>query len=252
MRVFSETDVGLMRQSNQDACKTGVFPNGSAWAVVCDGMGGVNGGNIASEIAVNSISRQIVSAYREGLQHSAVRNLILSAIMNANMEVHDKALQDSALSGMGTTVVAAVVSGGFVHVAHAGDSRAYLIAKGEIRQITTDHSMVQEMVAKGDITQQQARRHPQKNIITRALGVEESIQIDYCEHPFGLGSLLLMCTDGLTNYVDDETIAALSQKLNTEELTSKLVEIAKTGGGGDNITVAVVENELLTGVDKCG
>lgn len=252
MRVFSETDVGLVRQSNQDACKTGIFPDGSAWAVVCDGMGGVNGGNIASEIAVESISRQVVSGYRGEMQHSAVRNLILSAIMNANMEVYDRAAQNSEFAGMGTTVVAAVVCGGVVHVAHAGDSRAYLIAKGEIRQITTDHSMVQEMVAKGDITAQQARRHPQKNIITRALGVEKSIQIDYCEHPFPLDARLLMCTDGLTNYVDDDTIASLSGHLDVKELTLKLVEAAKSGGGGDNITVAVVANELLTGVDERG
>lgn len=252
MRVFSKTDIGLVRHTNQDACRTGLFPGGCAWAVVCDGMGGVNGGNIASEIAVESISQQLISSFREGMPHSAVRNLILSAIMNANLEVHDKAMEDSQLSGMGTTVVTAVVCGGVAHVAHAGDSRAYLISKGEIRQITTDHSMVQEMVAKGDLTEQQARRHPQKNIITRALGVEESIQTDYCEHPFALGDLLLLCTDGLTNYIDAETIAALAKQVESQELALRLIEMAKEEGGGDNITVAVVENELLTGVDMCG
>ena len=242
LRVFSKSDVGLVRQSNQDACKSGIFPDQSAWVVVCDGMGGANGGNVASSIAVDRISEQILLSYRDGLSDNSLKNLITSAIFNANLAVHDRASANAELSGMGTTVVAAIVSHGVAHIAHAGDSRAYLITAKGIQQLTTDHSMVQEMVNNGDITEQQAKKHPQKNIITRALGVEASIQIDYCENEVCLNDLLLICTDGLTNYVDAEQIYQLSRKLDANALTEQLIMLAKDSGGGDNITVAIVEN----------
>lgn len=252
MKVFSKSDVGLIRQSNQDACKCGMFSENSAWVVVCDGMGGVNGGNIASSIAVEIISQKIESSYEEGLPDSSVKELIMSAVADANVAVHEKAAREADLNGMGTTVVAAVVCGGIAHIAHAGDSRAYLISGPVIRQLTTDHSMVQEMVDKGDITEQQAKQHPQKNIITRALGVESSIRIDYCEQNLQPNDLLLICTDGLTNYVDVGQICQLSSQMDANSLTDKLIELAIDGGGGDNITVAIVANELLTGVDLHG
>ena len=126
---------------------------------------------------------------------------------------------------------------------HAGDSRAYLITLNDsIKQLTTDHSMVQEMVNNGDITEQQAKKHPQKNIITRALGVESSIQIDYCENEFRPDCLLLICTDGLSNYVDAEQIFDFSGKMDAESMTDQLVMLAKNGGGSDNITVVTIEN----------
>jgi PPM family protein phosphatase len=242
LKVFSKSDVGLVRDSNQDACKSGVFSDDSAWVIVCDGMGGANGGNIASSIAVEKISQQILSSYHEGVTHNSIKNLIISSIFNANLAVHDKASNNALLSGMGTTVVAAVISQGVAHIAHAGDSRAYLITAQGIKQLTTDHSMVQEMIDNGDITEQQARKHPQKNIITRALGVDASIQVDYCENEFFSGDLLLICTDGLTNYVDAEQIYQLSTALDASSLTDKLVTLAKDDGGSDNITVAIVEN----------
>ncbi|HEX3039586.1 MAG TPA: Stp1/IreP family PP2C-type Ser/Thr phosphatase [Caproiciproducens sp.] len=242
LKVCSKSDVGLVRQSNQDACKAGAFPDDSAWVVVCDGMGGANGGNVASSIAVEKISEQILSSYHSELAHNSIKNMILSSIFNANLAVHDMASGDAALSGMGTTVVAAVVSQGVAHVAHAGDSRAYLITPQGIKQLTTDHSMVQEMINSGDLTEQQAKMHPHKNIITRALGVDSSIQIDYCENPLSKGDRLLICTDGLTNYVDAEKILELSKLLDADTLTEKLVTLAKDCGGGDNITVAIVEN----------
>ncbi len=242
LKVYSKSDVGVVRQSNQDAYKTGVFPDQCAWVVVCDGMGGANGGNVASSIAVERISEQIVTSYHEGISDNSIKNLITSAIFNANLAVHDKASENSELNGMGTTVVTAIVTQGIAHIAHAGDSRAYLITADGIRQLTTDHSMVQELVANGDITEQQAKKHPQKNIITRALGVESSIQIDYCENEMNSGDFLLICTDGLTNYVDSEQIYQLSKEMDANALTDKLITLAKEGGGGDNITVAIVEN----------
>ncbi len=242
MKVYSKSDVGLVRSTNQDSCKSGMLSDGAAWVVVCDGMGGANGGNVASSTAVDKISEQIMNSDREGMGNNSIKNLLLSSIYNANLTVHDMASGDAALNGMGTTVVAALVSQGVAHIAHAGDSRAYHITEREIIQLTTDHSMVQEMINNGDITEQQAKIHPQKNIITRALGVDASIQIDYCEKDFHSGDLLLICTDGLTNYVDAEIIYQLSKEMNTSELTDKLIALAKDGGGGDNITVAIVEN----------
>lgn len=242
LKVFSKSDIGLVRHSNQDACKSGSFQNNSAWAVVCDGMGGANGGNIASGIAVDMISRQILSSYHEGMTDNSIKNIISSAIFNANLAIHEKSLDDSSLSGMGTTVVVGMISGGIVHIAHAGDSRAYLITSDCIKQLTIDHSMVQEMVNNGDITEQQAKKHPQKNIITRALGVDSSIQVDYCEEEFHSDSLLLICTDGLSNYIDAEQIYKLSKVMDAESMTEQLVTLAKDCGGSDNITVVIIQN----------
>lgn len=244
-KVFSQSDVGLVRKSNEDACRCGILSQNAAWAVVCDGMGGVNGGNVASNIAVEKISETILSGYREGMGSDATRELIALAINRANEAVHELAGSDVNLTGMGTTVVAAIISDSMVHVAHAGDSRAYLISSAGIRQLTTDHSMVQEMVDKGDLTAQEAKKHPQKNIITRALGVKSSIRIDYCETPAPKGCRLLICTDGLTNYLEEEQIFNLAKELGGKELTERLVALAKSAGGGDNITVVVLEDQAV-------
>ena len=244
-KVFSQSDIGLVRTSNEDACRCGVFSQDAAWAVVCDGMGGVNGGNVASSIAVEKISETILSGYHEGMSGDSVRELIASAITRANESVHNMAGNDVTLTGMGTTVVAVIISGSVVHVAHAGDSRAYLISSDGIHRLTTDHSMVQEMVDKGDLTEQEARKHPQKNIITRALGVEASFRIDYSETSAPEGCRLLICTDGLTNYLEEDRIFSLAKEYSGKELTEKLVALAKSAGGGDNITVVVLEDQAV-------
>lgn len=242
MKIYMKTDIGLVRHSNQDAVKAGVLSGNTAWAVVCDGMGGANGGNIASALAVDKISEQILSSGSEHISDQSIKNLMISAIFNANVAIYDRAQEEEQLKGMGTTVVAAIVSRGIAHIAHAGDSRAYMIEPDGIRQITTDHSMVQELINSGDLTTQQARRHPQKNIITRALGVESGIEIDYCECKFTKDDILLLCTDGLTNYVDEEQMERLVRELDTRLLPERLVELAKAGGGGDNVTVAVIRH----------
>ncbi|QAT51251.1 Stp1/IreP family PP2C-type Ser/Thr phosphatase [Caproiciproducens sp. NJN-50] len=242
MRIFSKSDVGLVRKSNEDACNSGILPDGAAWAVVCDGMGGANGGGVASGIAVDRISERILTGYSAEIGEVEIQSLISDAVLNANDAVHARAGADETLSGMGTTVVVAVVSRGVAHIVHAGDSRAYLITPDEIRQLTTDHSMVQEMVDKGDLTAQEAKKHPQKNIITRALGVDPFLQADYCEVPFSAGSRLLICTDGLTNYLDEEQIFLLAKESDADDLTARLVALAKQAGGSDNITVTVIEN----------
>ena len=242
MIVCNRTDRGLVRKSNQDACQTGEFQDGAVWAVVCDGMGGANGGNVASAVAVEKITEYITSGYRSDMDQAEIRDLMLGSIYDANTVVYDMAKKEEGLRGMGTTVVAAIVRGSAVYIAHAGDSRAYFVGSSGMSQLTIDHSMVQELVKHGDITQEEAKNHPQRNIITRALGVTPKIEVDFGEYSMGIGEALLLCTDGLTNYTEEEEIETLFRSLHGEKLAEKLVELARRGGGGDNITVAIVEN----------
>ena len=166
MRVDFETDVGVVRSSNQDSCDCGLFSPNSAWAIVCDGMGGANGGNVASALAVETIREEVLSGFDENMSKQNLKNLMVNAINRANEKVHETALAQPELHGMGTTVVLLIATKGTLHVAHIGDSRAYLRHNGVLTQITMDHSYVQDLVNFGQITQEEARFHPQRNIIT--------------------------------------------------------------------------------------
>ena len=241
MRIIARTDPGKVRSSNQDSYAAGEFRNGVAWAVVCDGMGGNVGGNVASSTAVRSISERITTAYRENMSSSSIRNLLVTAITNANFEIYDMAEANPELAGMGTTVVAAIMDEEHIYVAHAGDSRAYVITKSEIRQITRDHSVVQKMIENGEITEEEAMRHPSKNLITRALGVDENLRVDFTEEDTAVKTMLLLCTDGLTNYVTDEQIHQTVLEGRHSDFAGTLVDLANGHGGGDNITVVAVE-----------
>ncbi|CAB1249065.1 MAG: Stp1/IreP family PP2C-type Ser/Thr phosphatase [Oscillospiraceae bacterium] len=246
IRVCGKTDIGKVRSSNQDDCRFGLTSNGNlAWSVVCDGMGGANGGNVASNMAVESISEQYLHYFEETQKFTdnGLRDLMTSAAYNANTAIYERAAEDTQLSGMGTTLVTAIVYDGVAHIAHAGDSRAYLLDSDGIQQITTDHSMVQEMVDSGDLTLQQAKNHPQKNIITRALGVEDQIQTDYCEITLPQDwYLLILCTDGFSNCVEPEVLIDFAKKFQGQDLADQLIEEANKNGGGDNITVSIIEN----------
>ncbi len=239
MKIAAKSDIGKVRESNQDAYATGEMPDGVAWAVVCDGMGGAAGGNVASETAVKIISEQITSAYRGSMRSKSIKNLLVTAINAANISVFDLAQANSKLAGMGTTVVCALVADGVAYIAHAGDSRAYLLhTKPE--QLTRDHSVVQEMVDTGRITPDEAKVHPSKNIITRALGVLPEIRVDFCEQPLGNEDILLLCTDGLTNFVADADIFRLAKTCGDKNLPELLVESALENGGGDNVTAVTI------------
>ena len=241
MYAASKTDIGRMRSTNQDVCSCGAFEDGSAWTVVCDGMGGVNGGNIASSIASETIVQCLQDAYAPGMDADAMRDMMLSAVQSANDAVIRRAEAEPDLYGMGTTAVVAIAAGGGLHIAHAGDSRAYLAPGSKLTRVTTDHSIVQELVNHGDITEEEARVHPQKNIITRVLGVEPTVEIDYQEFEILPGDCLLLCTDGLTNYVEDRELLKASA-MSPKDCCSVLVSMAKDSGGGDNITVVAVKN----------
>ena len=240
MKIAKKSDIGKVRKSNQDACSAGELPDGTVWAVVCDGMGGASGGDIASTTAVRIISERITSSFRDGMSSNSIRSLLFSSIEAANSVVFEMSRSNSALEGMGTTVVAAVISGGAAYIAHAGDSRAYRIFDNTISQITRDHSFVQAMVVKGELTPNEAKVHHRKNIITRALGVDANILIDFSEEPFCEGDMLLICTDGLTNFVESEEIYNIMRTPGKGDFADRLVALANENGGRDNITVVTI------------
>ncbi len=244
MKVYSKSDIGLKRSSNQDYCKTGTFSDGSVWAVVCDGMGGANGGCTASRVATETISSKMVEAYHSKMGENDLENLLNDAVQSGNRAVYDIALKDESLRGMGTTVVCGIVKNKKLYLLHAGDSRAYLYNGDKLIQITKDHSIVQEMVDAGQLTPEEARRHPNRNIITRALGIEPELCTDYTTVEFDNNYILIICTDGLSNYINEASLAYYVRNYKGNELTEKLIESAKELGGSDNITVAVISAEL--------
>lgn len=239
MVVYSKTDKGPVRHSNQDAFVTGTLSENAVYAAVCDGMGGAKAGNIASETAARSISEYIRNSYRDGLDSFGIEKLLKNAIESANIEVYDLSLKRQDLSGMGTTVVVSIVSGNNAVIAHVGDSRAY-IADENLVQITKDHSIVQDLIESGKITPEDAKIHPRKNVITRALGVEENIIVDTTTVPLENNAVLLLCTDGLTGYAEEKDIFNILKTVSQESAPQALIDLAIAGGGGDNITVALV------------
>ena len=242
MKIVAKTDKGLVRSSNQDAYAVGELPGEVAWAVVCDGMGGEAGGNIASALAVKVISEKITSAYNEKMRDASIKNLLDSAICAANIEVYDMAYSRPDLQGMGTTVVAVIVRDKTAFIAHAGDSRAYIVSGETIQQITTDHSLVQNMVDRGEITAEQAQHHPKKNLITRAVGVEKRIDIDFSEIDLNDNETLILCTDGLSNFVTNNEMIDDIKDGQYYAFAERLVKRANKNGGGDNITVVAIAN----------
>ncbi len=205
-------------------------------------MGGARGGSVASAEAVEEISRILCEGFSFDLTDEQLKELLVSAVLSANRKVFKMSCENENLKGMGTTVELALISENTLHVVHAGDSRVYLINKEEITQVTTDHSLVQQMVDRGQITAEEARVHPGKNYITRALGVESELEVDYIVRPIGQGDILLMCTDGLSNYFEPRELFETVNKTPNEELAEALVEAAKERGGSDNITVTVLVN----------
>ncbi len=244
MRVDFATDTGTVRASNQDACKCGIFPGGGAWAVVCDGMGGANGGNVASAIAVEQVEGLLLGRFRENMSPGNIKSMIINAVHRANTAIYERASRNAELQGMGTTIVLMLAMGRRLYVAHVGDSRAYLKSSDGIRQLTMDHSYVQDLVNFGQITKAEARTHPRRNIITRVLGVHDDVDVDYAVWDFGEGDVALACTDGLTNYMDEDLLEEYIDKHggDGEALARELIQFAVDNGGSDNITIAVVNN----------
>lgn len=241
MKVYYQTDVGKVRPNNQDSVGGEVFENG-AWAIVCDGMGGVGGGDIASRTAIDAVNSALAECGTQ-LIAEEVEDIIRSAAAKANKAVYSIAAENTELQGMGTTLVIALVLGDKLYTAHAGDSRAYLVENNSIHQLTKDHSVVQQMVDKGVISESEARLHPKKNIITRALGVNSFIDIDFAEYEYHHNGKILLCSDGLTNHLSGEDILGFFNEFSGQQLCSELINAANNAGGKDNISVAVICGE---------
>lgn len=237
MEIFGQTNIGLVRATNQDSFRIGKFPGGGVWAVVCDGMGGASGGDVASKMAVDLIAERIEKNYHNQMKQISVSNLLESAINFANIKIYDLAREDATLTGMGTTVVAAILREDEVFISHAGDSRAYIIGES-VKQVTKDHSLVQEMLDRGEITEEEAKNHPVKSYITRALGVSDRINVDFTAESFEKDDVLLLCTDGFSNAVDETDFKKLIEKTDIETV-EKLIDEANANGGRDNITVVL-------------
>ena len=238
IQTFSITDVGMVRQVNQDYVymtdnSLGPLPN---LFVVADGMGGHQAGDYASKYTVEVLKREL-----ENTSEQDVERALVSAIKTANREIIKKASEDPHLKGMGTTVVLATIVNQMMYFANVGDSRLYLINQG-IVQLTKDHSLVEEMVRLGGIKPEEAKHHPDKNIITRAIGAKDSVEVDFYEHRLKKGDIILMCTDGLSNMVEDEELFHIVQGgRDIVESAQSLVETAKENGGTDNIGIVLVE-----------
>ncbi len=240
MLVYGKTDIGLQRSSNQDEFRLHSVSEELCYGLVCDGMGGENGGNIASDVASTVISQSLDEHLRPGLTDEDYKNIIVSAVSEGNVAVYDKSLENEQYIGMGTTVVLAVVSGDKAYIAHVGDSRVYLIRDGSIYQLTKDHSVVQTLLEQGKITEEEVDHHPQKNMITRAIGISCFVDIDYIEVSNIANSALLLCSDGLTNTCDDDTIKEIVLTEAPGDICGRLIEQANQNGGLDNITAVVI------------
>lgn len=243
MKGCGRTDVGLRRHENQDTFAIETVGE-SLIAVVCDGMGGVEGGQVASSLAVETFMREIRALLREDMTAQQLRELSSYCVAQANRAVHQRSVDDPACHGMGTTLVSAVVTARAAVVCNIGDSRAYLIRGGGIARITHDHSVVQTLVESGNITPEEARTHPNRNLITRALGPEESARCDAFEVPFSRGDRLLLCTDGLVVTArDTEICRAVCTGRNEEDSLERLIALAKAQGAPDNVTAVLIEHE---------
>lgn len=240
MKIVARTDKGIVRENNQDSYTCGELSGGAAFAVVCDGMGGAAEGAFASSEAVKIIREKISSGYKNGMSDISVKALLVSALENANKHIYLLSLTDEKYYGMGTTAVAAIATDEFVYIAHVGDSRAYLITDGKANQLTRDHSVVQNMLENGEITPDEVEGHPKKHIITRAIGVDSELRVDFCQEQFDEETLILLCSDGLTNYVTDAEIVKLTSEGSYFEYAGRLVDLALKNGGGDNVTVVAL------------
>ena len=238
MKTFSKTDIGMVRQVNQDyvfatASSVGKLPN---LLIVADGMGGHKAGEYASRLAVEVVKQELSESTEENPE-----NMLRKAIMCANQKVFEASMQDAKLTGMGTTLVVATVIERTLYFANVGDSRLYLI-QDDIKQLSKDHSLVQEMVRLGGINQEEAKQHPDKNIITRAVGVKKDVEIDFFEYRLKKKDTILLCTDGLSNMVEDKEILYIVKKSrDVVETVEQLIERAKENGGSDNIGVVVAK-----------
>lgn len=247
MKLFSATDIGQIREDNQDQLYTSDQPVGNLpnLFIVADGMGGHKAGGFASNYAVQIVLESI----KRDHSFNPIK-IIRQAMESANSQIIKKASEDSEMKGMGTTMVVATIVGHYAYIANVGDSRLYIVNK-EISQITKDHSLVEEMIRLGELEKEAAAKHPDKNIITRALGAKENVNIDFFDVKLEKDAKVVLCSDGLSNMVSDEEIVEVIEQGGTDDNPAQLlVDRANRNGGKDNIAVVVIEPNIKE-VSEC-
>ena len=244
MQTWGLTDPGNIRQQNQDSYAIVPFARDRVLMIVCDGMGGAKSGNVASSLAVDVFTDEVRRCQRPGMTPERGAEVLRGALELANKAVFEQEQVSDDFTGMGTTLVSAVADEKYAIVCNIGDSRAYLIRGGEITRITHDHSVVQTLVENGNITAEEARTHPNRNLITRALGPDENTLCDAFEVSFTKGDKILLCTDGLVvTATDDEICRAVCAGKSAEESLDDLIALAKAQGAPDNVTAVLIEHE---------
>ena len=242
MQSWGLTDQGCVRKQNQDAYQIEQLDRSSLLGVVCDGMGGAKSGNIASTLAVDVFVQEVRQSWKPYLSQEKIDQILRSAVKLANFTVYDQAQQFEEFDGMGTTLVAVLIHGKKATVVNVGDSRAYGIDDSGIRQITQDHSLVQMMVERGDLKPEQAKTYPGKNFITRAIGTEAVVMCDIFHLDVAKGDFFLLCSDGLSNMMDDQEILfEVVHGVNKAHCCKRLLNIAKNRGAPDNVTSVLVQ-----------
>ena len=241
MQSWGLTDPGSVRKQNQDAYRIEQLDRSTLLCVVCDGMGGAKSGNIASTLATEVFVEEVRRSWKPGLDSDKIDQMLRGAVKLANFTVFDQAAQFEEFDGMGTTMVAALIRGKKVTVVNVGDSRAYCIDRSGIHQLTKDHSLGQLMVDRGELTPEVSKTYPGKNFITRAIGTEPMVMCDIFHRDVSKGDFLLLCSDGLSNVMDDQEILfEVVHGVNKQHCCKRLLNIAKNRGAPDNVTSILV------------
>ena len=241
MEHWGLSETGKVRSQNQDAFRIEELDRNTVLAAVCDGMGGAKSGNIASKLAIDVFTEEVLCSYKPSMTQEQIEQLLQNAVKLANFTVYDQARQFADFAGMGTTLVAALITGKTATIVNVGDSRCYHITRSDIRRITVDHSLVQLMVDRGELTAEEARDYPGRNYITRAVGTEPTVESDLFAIRLDRGEALLLSSDGLHNEVDDQEILfEVVHGVNNDNCCRRLLDIADMRGSPDNVTCVLV------------
>lgn len=242
MKVWGATDKGMVRQMNQDYYRYSELGKDQYLAVVCDGMGGAKSGDVASRLASEIFHQDVRQTVVPDMEQQDIVRMLVNAVKSANRAVYEQSQVSPDFAGMGTTLVAVFLQGASAYIVNVGDSRCYYVAENRIMQITEDHSVVGLMVARGQITEEEARVHPNKNLITRAVGTEQDVECDCFYLSMEPGEHLVLCTDGLSNLVTkQELLHAVTDADDRKDGCTSLIELAKSRGASDNVTVVLLE-----------
>ncbi len=244
MEIWGATDRGMVRKQNQDTFRWTKLNDSQFLAVVCDGMGGAKSGDVASKLASEVFEADISQSVEPDIDQQSIVKMLVDGVKSANRAVYEQSLVSPDFKGMGTTLVAVFLQGSAAYIINVGDSRCYYLSEGEVSQVTEDHSVVGLMVARGQISEEEARTHPNKNLITRAVGTEPDVECDCFYLGLDQGEYLLLCSDGLSNMVSrPEMLFEITHGENGTQCCQRLIDIAKNRGAPDNVTVVLMKYE---------